>query len=255
MYRRFLLMLAVALSSCAPKQPGILLDTGTTPAAVLLRHLQEREARLSSLVGRGIITFDSPELGGSASFASNMKKPDSLLVTLEGPFGVDVGLLFVSRQRYVLYNSMENSVATGDPANASLRAFIPFDLTYEQILNAFAGVFSVPQSDEELKDYRVDDENFLLSFSCGEHTCTYWIDPHFVMVTRFEQRSRDGTLMVDARATSFMEQDGGVVARRIRMTFPQQRRQLAIAYNSLTLNTPETDFRFTIPSNARQRIH
>lgn len=250
----FLPVLALLVVSCAPKRSELLLNTDATSPAILLNRLEEREAKLTTLVGRGIVTFDSPEMAGSASFLSNMKKPDSLLVTLAGPFGIEVGTLFLSREKYVMYNSLENSVATGDPTGAALRSVIPFELTPEQILNAFAGVFSIPYSEKELLGYTIEDDMFFLTYSCGKNTCRYWIDPRYLVVSRFEQRDADGNLLVEARASSFTEQDDAVAARRIRITFPQQSRQLSIAYNSLTLNGGKTDFRFSIPSNAKPRF-
>lgn len=248
------ILLAVVLSSCAPKRASVVMNTEATPSGTLLRLVEEQGSKTLSLVGRGIVTFDSPELAGSASFESNMKKPDSLLVTLEGPFGIDVGTLFLSKDRYVLYNSLENSVSTGVPSTAALRTVIPFDLTYDQLLSAFAGVFVVPDTRSELLQYAVEDEMFVLIFSCGTLRCTYWIDPRYLLVTRFEQRDEKNDILVDARAHAFTQQGDAIAARRVQITFPSQRRQISVAYNSMSINSSETDFRYSIPSNARQRI-
>ena len=253
MQRRSLLpvFLAILLVSCAPKRSEMLLNTDATPSNVLLNRVEERGAKLSSLVGSGTISFDSPEMSGTAAFESNMKKPDSLLITLEGPFGIDVGTLFLCKEKYVMYNSLENSVTTGTPDGSSIRSVIPFDLTYEQIVNAFAGVFTIPYPSKDLKSYVVEEDNFLLTYTCGANTCKYWIDPTYLLVTHFEQRDASEQVLVDAKASAFVQQEDVAAARRVQITFPQQNRQVSIAYRSLKLNTPETDFHFTIPSNAK----
>jgi hypothetical protein len=247
-----LLLLAAYLTSCAPKRSEILLNTTTTPPDVLLKLVKDRGARLKSLIGSGTLSFESPEIAGTAAFESNLKKPDSLLVTLEGPFGIDVGTLFLSKERYVMYNSFENSVATGDPNSSTIRSFIPFDLTQEQILDVFAGVLPVPDAGKELQRYAIDDNMFSLSYTCGVSTCTYWVDPEYALVTRFEQRDTSGNLLVEARAYSFTRQAEAAAARRVQMKFPQKGRQLFIAYDAMSLNATDTDFRFTVPSNARK---
>lgn len=251
--RSFLVCLvAILFASCAPKRSEISLNTDETPVTTLLERVEERAARISSLVGNGIISFDSPEISGSAAFQSNMKKPDSLLVTLTGPFGIDVGTFFLSKEKYVMYNSLENSVTTGDPKNSAIRSIIPFELTSEQILNAFAGVFIIRDSESNLKRYAIEDDAFVLSYASGRNTSTYWIDPQSLLVSRFEQRNADGELEVEAKAAAFLNEENVSAARRIQIQFPKQSRQISISYRALKLNDPDTDFSFTVPSSAKQ---
>lgn len=244
----------VLLASCAPKRAAVVLDTKVTSPELLRSLVEENGRRISSVTGSGIITFDSPEVAGSAAFESNLKKPDSLLVTLEGPFGIDVGMFFLCKDTYIVYNSLENSVVTGNPNTARIRSVIPFDLTFEQILSAFSGVFPVPANGDELMDYRVEDEQFLLTYRCGANLCTYAVDPHYLVVTRYEVRNEHDDLLVQASASSFIDQEGMASARRMRIVFPQERRQLSIAYGALQLNPDQTHFHFTIPDNARRFV-
>lgn len=250
----FLFLLSAFLISCAPKRSEILLNTDATPPAMLLTMVEENAARLSSLAGRGTVTFESPEIAGTAAFESTMKKPDSLLVTLEGPFGIDVGTFFLCKEQYVMYNSLENSVTSGDPNSSSIRSVIPFDLTNDQILNAFAGVFAVPSAANDLESYTIDDDMFLLTYTCGAKSCKYWIDPKYLLVARFEQHDANGDLVVEAKASAFTQQDDVAAARRVKITFPQQGRQISIVYSSIRLNAADTDFRFTTPSSAKQIV-
>jgi hypothetical protein len=239
-------------SSCAPKRSDFRLNTTETSSDELVRMVAERGKKLSSVVGRGIVSFDSPELSGSASFHSTMKKPDSLLLTLSGPFGIDVGTFFLSKDQYIMYNSLENSVITGNPNGASVRSVIPFDLSAEQILNVFAGVFAVTNSANELQSYNMEDELFVLTYSCGTNRCTYWIDPNQLLVTKYEMRDPANELLIEAKASAFTQQDDVTAARRVSVKFPKQQRQVSVAYNSMKLNATETDFSFTIPSSAKR---
>ena len=245
---------AALFASCAPKRSAVLLDTTATPPELVRRLVNENSRRLATLVGSGVVTFDSPELAGTAAFSSTLKKPDSLLVTFEGPFGIDVGTFFLCKDSYVVYNSLENSVVTGDPHRTAVRSILPFELTNEQILNAFAGIFPLPDADAAPTAYRVEEEKFVLSYRCGEYACTFWVDPRYLLVTQYEMRTPDGEVLMQGRASSLTEQNGVRTARRIRIVFPAQQRQLSIAYSSLRINTPETDFRFSIPANARRIV-
>ena len=242
--------LVLGALSCAPTAE-LALDTDATPSAELLRRVLDRSSALLSLTGDGTLTFDAPELSGSAAFSSSLKRPDSLLLVLEGPFGIDVGTVFLSREKYVVYNSMENSVMTGNPAGRSIRSVIPFDLTVNQMFDAFAGIFLPPQADGPPDRYDIDDGRFRLSYACGEERCEYWVDPAALLVTRYRRTSQEGLVILEASCSSLADDNGAVAPRKISIRFPREGRRLSIAYRSLSLNTDDLSFAFSVPPNAR----
>jgi outer membrane lipoprotein-sorting protein len=193
-------------------------------------------------------------MAGTAAFELALKKPDSLLVTFEGPFGIDLGTLFISREKYLMYNSMENKVITGTPSAAAIRSIIPFDLTLDQVIGAFSGSFPFPADPQTLQVYSVDDDRFLLMFRCGSNMCKYWVDNSTVVVTKYEMRDEHDALIMDAVSSSFAEDGAASAPKRIRIRFPSQERQLSVSYSSITLNEPDPSFSYSIPSNARTVI-
>jgi hypothetical protein len=241
---------AALFASCSPKPSEIVLDTERTSAEFLLENVRERSTRLTSLAGRGIVSFDTPEMSGSASFEASMKKPDSLLVQLEGPLGIDVGTLFLSREKFVVYNSIENTVMTGNPENSRLRSLIPMNLSYEEMMNAFAGIVVAP-NEGDIVQYRIDDDKFYLETKCGENVCRYWIDPNHLLVSRYEMRNASDAVVLSAKLSSFTTEENISAPKRINITMPLQHRQVTIAYNALRLNPEETDFTYKIPSSAK----
>lgn len=247
-------VLLLSMSSCAPKRSEVLLDTKAVDVHTLIALVEKGQGKLQSLVGGGSVTFESPEVAGTAAFDIAMKKPDSLLVRFEGPFGIDVGMFFLSREKYVVYNRMENRVITGVPRAKTLRAVIPFDLTYEQILNAFSGIFSLPTDSGQVESYRIDDERFFLSFRCGEAVCNYWVDPEYRLVTKYQVRDGKNRILMEADASGLTEQNDVSAAKRIRVTFPEDDRQISIHYSTLTLNAPEPSFVFAIPPDAKTTV-
>lgn len=253
-YCRAFVVCVALLSSCAPKRSELLLDTKAIDAKTLISLVQEREEGLRSVVGRGTVAFETPEIAGSAAFELSLKKPDSLLVTFEGPFGIDLGTLFVSREKYLLYNSMENRVITGAPSSSTIRSILPFDLTLDQVIGAFSGSFSFPSDTQSLQAYSVDDDMFLLSYRCGSGTCRYWIDSRYVLVKKYELRDERDALVMDAVSSSFTEDGVACAPKRVRIRFPSQQRQLSVSYSSITLNDAAPSFVYSIPSSARTTI-
>lgn len=249
-----LMSAAIVFSSCAPKRSDVALSTTDTDPHRLIGLVQASERKLQSLVGRGDLAFESPEATGSAFFELSLKKPDSLLVKLEGPFGIDVGTLFVSREEFVMYNSMDNEVTTGIPSPRAFRSVIPFDITFDQLLSAFSGGFSMPADSASLRQYTIADGRFFLSFACGEYTCQYWIDPAYLLVTRYQMLGKENQVLMEATSSSLTEQDEICAPRRITVSFPSDNRQISIAYSSLTLNAPHPSFAYAVPPNAHRTV-
>jgi hypothetical protein len=241
--------LAVVLASCATERTGLTLNTTAVPAEELVERVSVRANRLQAMTGKGSLAFESPRGTGSAYFTMALRKPDSLLVQFEGPFGLDVGLLFLSRARFVMYNGLENQVITGEPSMASLRAILPVELTFDQILNAFSGMFTFPRDHGQPVRYAIDDEQFLLSYVFKTDTCTYWVDPATEVVTRYLMQNAAGETLVDARATRIEEQGDVCAPRRILVRLPDQ--QVSIYYSSLVLNDTHPSFAFSVPANAQ----
>ena len=220
--RQILLALALLLilSSCAPRRSEVGLRPSETPPSTLVGLVDAADEKLVTLAGRGTISFESPENAGSASFDLSLRKPDSLLVAFEGPFGIDVGTLFLSRQQFVMYNSMENRVTTGVPTPRAIRSVVPFDLTYEQILDAFTGAFPVAEKESTPLSYTVDDEQLRLVYGCGNDSCSYWIDPADLLVRRYVRQNSRGEVLMEATTSGLIEDQGARIRAVLLSAFP-----------------------------------
>ena len=244
-----LLLLAVVLSSCGSQRGATTGELLKAPPESLATHIRLREAGIATLTGKGSVVFESPEMSGSAYFELSLKKPDSLLVTFEGPFGINAGFLFLSRTKYVVYNGIENKVMTGNPESRSIRSFISLDLSLEQIIETLSGGFAIPDSPPAR--FSSEDGNLLLEYRRGNSTHSYWIDPENSTVSRYTIRGDDGGPLLEANASRMMEQDGLYAPRRITVTFPGEEKRISIYYTSLELNDPNPSFAYAIPQNAR----
>jgi hypothetical protein len=203
------------------------------------------------VTGRGSLSFDSPEAAGSAFFRSALKRPDSLLVQLRGPFGMEAGTFFLSSRKFVLYNAMENVVRSGDPSSATVRSFVPLDLSADDLLNVFSGLFPLPQDTAGIRIVEVDGDVTHLALACGSGQCEYWLDTDHLGVTRFRRLNRAGDILVEMEAEDFKEYEGFALPRHVRLSFPATTRTLSIYYTAISPNGDPPSFAFTIPSGAR----
>jgi len=237
--------------SCAHRPPALILDTSAVEPASLIEMVRTHSAQLKTLEGSGTVSFDSPDFGGTAAFDLSLRKPDSLLIVLEGPFGIDIGSLFLGGDEYVAFNASENSVMTGDARSNTMRAIIPFDLTFAEVLDAFTGSFRIPEPGADVLTYAVADDRFLLRVRCGSRICSYWIDPQNVQVTRVEIAGSNGDQIAEAAFSSFAEEGEVSAPRRIVVWFPPEQKQISIVFGSVSINPETPSFSYSIPSDAK----
>lgn len=246
-----ILFISLLLSSCAPKRSEITLDTNRVPAQSLMNLVDSRNRGLTSISGSGLMSFDSPDVSGSLYFDLSLKKPDSLLVELEGPFGLDAAFFFLSRGKYVLYSALENKVMTGRPDSQVIRRALPFDLTVDQVFSLFSGGITFDGNTGTLERYAVEEEYFRLSFRAGTRRIDYWIDPDYLMVRKYRVADDTTGVLVDVRMDAIAEDNGVQAPKHIVVTFPAEQRMLSVRYSSIALNPSTTSFVYTVPSNAR----
>lgn len=248
-----LFLCALLCSSCSTKRSDVLLSRERPDATDLIARVRAMNNQVQTMTGTGSVSFETPTLGGSVYFHVSLRKPDSLLVRFEGPFGIDAGFLFLTPGQYIMYNSLENQVTQGSPTSANIRSIIPLDLTYEQIVNAFAGAFPPPPDTTAPYLYAIDGSAYLLTYPEGSDTVLYWIDPSSYLVTKYQRRDRAGVVIANAEAGRFLREDEMSAPRLITVAFPRERQQVSIYYSSLLLNPPEVSFAYSIPTGVRTR--
>ena len=238
---------SILFSSCSS---GVAPSTRTVSVEDLVRRVRANASGVRLLAGKGSLWFESPQAAGSAFFTIAMCRPDSLLVRLKGPFGVEVGLLFLSKDRFLVYNGMDNRVITGTPSAASIKAVLPIDLTYDQIVDAFAGSFLPDPPPGVTVRFEIDNDAFRLVYPCGTDTCSYWIDPETDVVTEYLLTEPGGRVLLEAHTGKAFERGGVHFPRTVQIWL--ERQELSIQYSSLELNESQPSFVYSIPPNARR---
>lgn len=202
--------------------------------------------------GSGTVSFESPEVSGSAFFRLSLRKPDSLLLQLRGPFGIDLGLMFLERHRFLIYSSLENRLIEGSPTSSSVRMLLPSDLTPRELLDALTGRYPVDPGPGRVLRYAVEDEQFVLSVDEDDHVCDMRVDPVSLLVTQYRRTDRSGRVLVDVDAGAPTEHEGVFVPRRINLAFPASGRQISLSYSAISINDPAPSFSFTLPPGVRR---
>ena len=211
--------------------------------------VHQRNTSIRTLQGDGLITVESPEGSGNGSFEVNLKKPDSLRVEFKGPFGVHVGTLLLSPRRFVYYNKMNNTATIGTPDGKTLRSMFRLKMEFEDMLHAFTGEFPTTHQDDSLIIATSRENEYILQYHTAEGEKQYIIDGDSFVVTSYRVLDSGGNEVLTASSSRIRVNDNIPVPKLVRVTFPQEKRSMTIAYDDITLNQP-TSCSFPIPKQA-----
>jgi outer membrane lipoprotein-sorting protein len=241
----------VLLDGCATVPTANLAGKAITPEMVQ-RIVQVNHDRVQSLNGSGNITVETPEIAQSGSFELVLHKPDSILVKIEGPFGIHVGSVLLTRSGFVFYNSLQNQLITGSVNAANLNRIFRINLTFDQLLNLFTGG-SFAAGDKNAPDSLVIEENqFVMSYGNSAGARRYWIDPATLLISKIQHTDSKGKLVLEERFEKFRDLGDAWLPRQIRLTQHQAHRVVAVAFSSLAINAGGVPLVLDVPTNAER---
>ena len=249
----FFLLIVVMWTGCAPSASIRMIDTSVTPAQVQ-ESVRLNHERVQSLKGTGRITVETPEIGQSGSFVLMFRKPDSILVKLEGPFGIEVGSALLTRTGFLFYNSLQNKLISGAMNGKNLSRVLRVNLSFDALINLFTGgdFFSDDRSTPE--SFTVEEEQFVLTYRNLAGSRRYWIDPSSLLILKVQHLDNEGKLFIEQRFSNYKAVEGTSVPYNVRLTQQKERRAVSISYSNVLVNTNAVQFTLNIPESA-ERVH
>lgn len=211
--------------------------------------VHQRNARIQTLQGDGLITVESPEGSGNGSFEVSLKKPDSLRLEFNGPFGVHVGTLLLSPRRFIYYNKINNTATIGTPDGTTLRSMFRLKMQFDDVVHAFTGEFPSARQGDSLLLSSSSENEYILHYHTPEGEKDYTVNGDAFIVTEYRLIDTGGNEILAAASSRIRVNDGVPVPRMVRVTFPQEKRSITIVYDDITLNQP-TACSFNIPKQA-----
>jgi hypothetical protein len=214
----------------------------------------QNQSRIVTLRGSGRLSIETPELAQSVSFELDLHRPDSVLVRLEGPFGMELGAALLTRNEFLLYNGLENQLITGPATPAALARFLRVTLTFDDLLSLFTGGRFFSEDLPEKADVTDGDKDILLQYDHAGGIRRYGIDAQTLLIHSVEYLRKDGKVAAEQRFSDFRTVNGVTLPHRVRVTLPLERRMIAISYSTLSVNGGGSDLRLQVPENARRVV-
>jgi outer membrane lipoprotein-sorting protein len=248
-----LLILSVILfESCAPSKK--VSKEKILPADRLVKKLEANRRKIKTFEGSGIINVDSPKMSAKASFEILLKKPDSIRISVFGPFGIDVAKAVVSPDKFTFYDVMNNKVYKGDNNKDILKKIFKVDIAFEDLMDAFTG--SVDLTDKLRKSpdkYDVVDDKYNLTYiDSSENTRSeYEVSADDFSIQQFRLFTLPDKLIFEGEYSRFKDFEGIKVPMVAEVDNAAMEQRLDIEYRNVTVNGEIKNLTFNYPSDAK----
>jgi len=208
--------------------------------------------QVTTLQARGSISIESRDFTGMASITVSIRRPDSVLMKIEGPFGIDIGSMLFTKEQFIYYDSHANRLITGPATPKNIRSILKVDLTFADIMDVLSGATPLWRELHSPDSVSFDDDQLLFLFKKGSERAHYWIDPEKFVVVRYEIGADDSGLILGTYYKRFRQFDSVFVPRSISILAQRENRRLSLYYDDIEINRPELDFTFVVPPNAKR---
>jgi outer membrane lipoprotein-sorting protein len=247
----WLSLVALLLAGCASVPKPDLAGKTVNPETAR-RIVRGNYEKVHSMTGSGTISVETPEIAQSGSFELFLRKPDSVLVKIEGPFGISVGSVLITRGEFVFYNRFQNQVITGPVTSANLNRIFRVKLTFDELLTLFTGGSFLASDDASPETVAVEEDQYVLTYRNTDGIRRYWLDPLSLLITRIQHIDQKGKLYFEERYEKFRTYGDASLPRFIRVTQHTSQRMIGVTFSSLDINTGGSPLVVDIPKSAER---
>jgi len=238
------------ITACVPSQPTE--DFELLPSERLTNKLEANRRRIKTFEGNGTLTVNSP-VENSATFRIVLLKPDSIYLTIMGPFGIELAQALVTKSNFIFYDALQNTAYTGDVNSNALRSIFRINLSFDDLLDAFIGSVNLTNNLYHPPDeYFVDGDKYVLTYydSTRENKTVYKVDVRQLGITEYQLFDLNGELTLQGNYKDFELLENVAVPYKISIDNKIDEQKISIDYKKIKVNNENIRVDFKVPNDA-----
>ncbi len=247
----FLFNILLILIGCVPSQPTE--EFELLPSERLTNKLEANRRKIKTFDGSGTIFVNSPSMDNSATFRIVLQKPDSIYLTIMGPFGIELAQALVTKDKFTFYDALQNTAYVGSVNSNALQSIFRINLSFEDLLDAFIGSVNLTNNLYRAPDnYYVEDERYVLTYldSARTNKTIYKVDVRQLGITNYQLFGLDETLMLQGNYSNFELLENVAVPYKIAIENKTDDQKISIDYKKITVNKKNIYIDFKLPDDA-----
>ena len=247
----FISNILILLNGCVPSQPTE--EFELLPSERLTNKLEANRRKIKNFEGNGTIFVNSPQMDNSATFRIVLQKPDSIYLTIMGPFGIELAQALVTKDKFTFYDALKNTAYIGAVNSNALQSIFRINLSFEDLLDAFVGSVNLTNNLYRAPDnYFVEDDRYVLTYldSARTNKTIYRVDVRQLGITEYQLFGLDDELMLEGKYSDFELLENVAVPYKIAIENKTDEQRIGIDYKKINVNKENIYIDFKIPDDA-----
>jgi outer membrane lipoprotein-sorting protein len=247
----FLSNILILINGCVPSQPTE--DFELLPSERLTNKLEANRRKIKNFEGTGTIFVKTPSMDNSANFRIVLQKPDSIYLTIMGPFGIELAQALVTKDKFTFYDALKNTAYVGAVNSDALQSIFRINLSFEDLLDAFVGSVNLTSNLYRAPDnYFVEDDRYVLTYydSARTNKTVYKVDVRQLGITEYQLFGLDDVLMLQGKYSDFELIENVAVPYNIDIENISDEQKININYKKINVNKNNIFIDFKLPDDA-----
>ena len=232
----FVLFFLFLIITCAVKIQEIDFSSKEFTIEEFKKEIFNNTQNLKTFIGNGVILFESIEKIEKVSAEVYIKFPDSVMVKLEGPLGLDLAYIFMSKRELKYYNIREKIKYIGKYDPGYLKELTGTRLKFVEIMELL-GANLIPNIFNYDKKIRIITgiEDYILIFKSGDGIEEYFIDKKKWQIKKYIKLNENGKIILEKTFEKYARIDEYSVPRVVKYIKPGEQ-QITLIYNKIKVN-------------------
>lgn len=247
----FLANILLIITGCVPSQPTE--EFELLPSERLTNKLEANRRKIKNFEGTGTLFVKSAIMDNSATFRIVLQKPDSIYLTIMGPFGIELAEALVTKEKFTFYDALKNTAYIGSVNSNALQSIFRINLSFEDLVDAFIGSVNLTSNLYRAPDeYFVEDEKYVMTYldSARTNKTIYRVDVRQLGITDYQLFGFDDELMLQGKYSDFELLENVAVPYKIAIENKTDDQKISIDYKKISVNKKNILINFNIPDDA-----
>ncbi len=222
------------------------------PVNRILKRIEANRRKAKTFIGSGILKVESEKFSGKANFEIMIKKPDSLKLSIFGPFGLDVGELLLTDKDYYFYDAFHNKLYYGKDRQKVIEKIFQLNFEFDDLLDAFAGAVNLTDKLNAAPDDSREDENYYyFVYGSNQVNSTYQIDKENLTIKNYKLKRKNDKI-IESSFSDFSQYDGLNVPAKINLKYFEMNANLDVNYRNIRVNKEISNMKLFVPDDAEK---
>ncbi len=250
-----IVLISLALAGCRTMKP---LKTESTveaplPISRILKRVEAERRKIKTFKASGILKISSEKFNGKGSVEIVIKKPDSLKVSVFGPFGIELGEALVTPGSFYFYDAFRNRLFKGKNSEKASRKIFKLKYSLNELIDALTGygnlsaeLYKKPDSVKRENDW------FSVAFSDSsggtKQIFRIALGSHKMLLHSYLKEPDN--IMAQNKFTDFTKINNINIPQKINISYGQKTK-LKLEYRHIRINERIKSMKLNIPEDAK----